>query len=118
MMSKAILILCTLAMLASLGWAQGKQRANKNFSPPSLPEASAGFDNKSNSVVDDPTHQADQTKFDEVETVADGLGPLYNAQSCRECHQNPTSGGGSQIAELRVGHLGPDHRFVNPDIPI
>jgi CxxC motif-containing protein (DUF1111 family) len=50
--------------------------------------------------------------------VADGLGPLYNAQSCRECHQNPTSGGGSQVTELRVGHLGPDHRFVNPDIPI
>ena len=117
-MSKAILILCALAMLATLGWAQGKQRANKNFSPPSLPEAPAGFDNKSNGVVDDPTHQADQAKFDEVETVADGLGPLYNAQSCRECHQNPTSGGGSQVAELRVGHLGPDHRFVNPDIPI
>jgi len=117
MTSKAILILCALATLASLGWAQGKQRANKNFSPP-LPEAPAGFDNKSNGVVDDPTHQTDQTKFDEVETVADGLGPLYNAQSCRECHQNPTSGGGSQIAELRVGHLGPDHRFVNPDIPI
>jgi CxxC motif-containing protein (DUF1111 family) len=117
-MSKAILILCALAMLATLGRAQGKQRANKNLSPPSLPEAPAGFDNKSNGVVDDPTHQADQAKFDEVETVADGLGPLYNAQSCRECHQNPTSGGGSQVAELRVGHLGPDHRFVNPDIPI
>ncbi len=48
----------------------------------------------------------------------DGLGPLYNAQSCRECHQNPTSGGVSQITELRVGHLGPDGRFRNPNIPI
>jgi CxxC motif-containing protein (DUF1111 family) len=117
-LSKAILIVSALAMSASLGWAQGKQRPNKNFAPPSLPEAPAGFDNKSNGLVDDPTHQADQVKFDEVEGVADGLGPLYNAQSCRECHQNPTSGGGSQITELRVGHLGPDHRFVNPDIPI
>ncbi len=81
-------------------------------------EAPTGFDNKSNGLVDDPTHQADQVKFDEVEGVADGLGPLYNAQSCRECHQNPTSGGASQVAELRVGHLGPDGRFVNPDIPI
>ena len=42
----------------------------------------------------------------------------YNAQSCRECHQNPTSGGTSQVTELRVGHQGPDHRFHNPDIPI
>jgi CxxC motif-containing protein (DUF1111 family) len=77
-----------------------------------------GFDNKSNGMVDDATHQADQAKFDDTETVADGLGPLYNAQSCRECHQNPTSGGTSQVAELRIGHQGPDHLFHNPDIPI
>ena len=57
-----------------------------------FPEAPTGFDNKSNGVVDDVTHQADQTKFEEVEELSDGLGPLYNAQSCRECHQNPVSG--------------------------
>src|SRR5712691_1236406 len=83
-----------------------------------FPEAPAGFDNKSNGVVDDATHHADQVKFDEVEQLDDGLGPLYNAQSCRECHQNPTSGGTSQITELRVGHLGPNRRFQNPEIPI
>ena len=82
------------------------------------PEAPTGFDNKSNGVADDATHQDDQVKFDEVEGLADGLGPLYNAQSCRECHQNPTSGGPSQITELRVGHLGPNRRFQNPEIPI
>ena len=81
-------------------------------------EAPTGFDNKTNGMVDDTTHQADQAKFDDTETVADGLGPLYNAQSCRECHQNPTSGGASQVSELRVGHQGPDHLFHNPDIPI
>jgi hypothetical protein len=69
-------------------------------------------------MVDEATHQADQTKFDNIETVADGLGPLYNAQSCRECHQNPTSGGTSQVGELRVGHQGSDHVFHNPEIPI
>jgi len=56
------------------------------------PDAPAGFDNKPNGMVDDATHQADQAKFDEVEQLSDGLGPLYNAQSCRECHQNPVSG--------------------------
>jgi CxxC motif-containing protein (DUF1111 family) len=81
-------------------------------------EAPAGFDDKSNGMVDEATHQADLETFDEVESVADGLGPLYNAQSCRECHQDPTSGGASQITELRVGHLGPDGRFRNPEIPI
>ena len=81
-------------------------------------EAPTGFDNRSNGMVDGATHQADQSKFDDTETVADGLGPLYNAQSCRECHQNPTSGGTSQIAELRVGHQGSDHLFHNPEISI
>jgi CxxC motif-containing protein (DUF1111 family) len=85
---------------------------------PPFPEAPAGFDNKSNGAVDDATHQADQAKFEEVEQLSDGLGPLYNAQSCRECHQNPVSGGASQISELRVGHQGPDKRFRNPEIPI
>ncbi|HKW57001.1 MAG TPA: di-heme oxidoredictase family protein [Candidatus Acidoferrum sp.] len=84
--------------------------------PPS--DAPTGFDNKSNGLVDDATHTADQAKFEEVEAVSDGLGPLYNAQSCRECHQNPTSGGSSQISELRVGHNNAQGQFQNPDIPI
>src|SRR5580765_1316603 len=88
------------------------------FTRPPNPDEPTGFDNKSNGLVDDATHQADQVKFDDTETIADGLGPLYNAQSCRECHQNPTSGGTSQIAELRVGHQGSDHVFHNPEIPI
>jgi CxxC motif-containing protein (DUF1111 family) len=121
MAPKAIAMLSVL-MLAMLAWtllgSQDRRPANKRPVSPTLPEAPTGFDNKSNGMVDDPTHQADHVTFDGVEEVADGLGPLYNAQSCRECHQNPTSGGASQITELRVGHLGPDHRFRNPDIPI
>src|SRR3977135_3340270 len=81
-------------------------------------EAPTGFDNKSNGVTDDATHQADQAKFEEVEQLSDGLGPLYNAQSCRECHQSPVSGAGSQSTELRAGHQGPEGHFRNPDIPI
>jgi CxxC motif-containing protein (DUF1111 family) len=81
-------------------------------------EAPAAFDDKSNGLVSDSIHRADQVTFDGVETIEDGLGPLYNAQSCRECHQNPTSGGASQITELRVGHQRPRGRFENANIPI
>ena len=49
-------------------------------------QAPAGFDNGSNGVTDEPTHQADQARFEAFEVIPDGLGPLYNAQSCRECH--------------------------------
>jgi CxxC motif-containing protein (DUF1111 family) len=83
-----------------------------------FPEAPTGFDNKTNGIVDDVTHQADQVKFEGIEQLSDGLGPLYNAQSCAECHQSPVSGGASQVTELRVGHQGPDGRFRTPDIPI
>jgi hypothetical protein len=83
-----------------------------------FPDAPAGFDNKTNGMVDDSTHQVDQAKFEEVEQLSDGLGPLYNAQSCRECHQSPVSGAASQVAELRVGHQGPGGHFLTPNIPI
>jgi len=86
--------------------------------PAQLLDAPTGFDNKSNGMVDDATHQTDQLKFEEVDTLSDGLGPLYNAQSCSECHQNPVSGAGSQVTELRVGHLGPGGHFRTPEIPI
>ncbi|HEV2387763.1 MAG TPA: di-heme oxidoredictase family protein [Candidatus Acidoferrales bacterium] len=85
---------------------------------PQDPEAPAGFDGQTNGLVDQATHTADQAKFDEIEQISDGLGPLYNAQSCRECHQNPTSGGVTQTTELRVGHRNAKGQFENPSIPI
>src|SRR5277367_2526388 len=81
-------------------------------------EAPTGFDNNTNGVTNDATHQVDQTTFEEVEKLSDGLGPLYNAQSCRECHQNPVSGAASQVTELRVGHQARDGHFLNAEVPI
>jgi hypothetical protein len=43
--------------------------------------------------------------FEQVESVPQGLGPSYNAQSCRECHQNIVTGGGSQVTVLRTMRL-------------
>jgi len=68
-------------------------------------EAPAGFDNLTNGFETQAQMDADRAVFDEIEQVADGLGPIYNAQSCRECHQNPVSGATSQITELRVGRF-------------
>src|ERR1051325_3969654 len=58
-----------------------------------------------NGLVDQATFDADRAVFEEQEGRAEGLGPVYNAQSCAECHQNPVSGGISQITELRAGHF-------------
>jgi CxxC motif-containing protein (DUF1111 family) len=67
-------------------------------------EAPAGFDNQPNGLTDQDSFNEDRETFDEIEEIADGLGPLYNAQSCGSCHQNPVSGGNSQVTELRAGH--------------
>src|SRR5215216_434878 len=51
--------------------------------------------------------------FEEVEGIDDGLGPVYNAQSCRECHQSPDTGASTQISEFRAGHLDGSGNFVD-----
>jgi CxxC motif-containing protein (DUF1111 family) len=58
-----------------------------------------------NGLVDQVTFDADRAVFEEQEGRSDGLGPVYNAQSCAECHQNPVTGGISQVTELRAGHF-------------
>jgi Di-haem oxidoreductase, putative peroxidase len=81
-------------------------------------EAPSGYDNQTNGLVDQKTHLVDEEAFDRILGIADGLGPLYSGQSCRECHQNPISGGASQVSALRVGHLDAQGHFQNPEIPI
>src|SRR3984957_20753947 len=82
-------------------------------------KAVSGFDHPSNVFSDPDRRKADQKFFEEVEHIApDGLGPLYNAQSCRECHQTPVTGAASQVTELRVEHLDAHGQFQNPQIPI
>ena len=69
-------------------------------------EAPAGFDNLTNGfTADQLAFDTDRGIFEEVETIDDGLGPVYNAQSCAECHQNPVTGAISQITEVRAGHF-------------
>src|SRR2546425_913767 len=68
-------------------------------------EAPAGFDNLTNGFLTQPDFDTAKLSFEERDEIADGLGPVYNAQGCVECHQNPVTGAISQISELRAGHL-------------
>jgi CxxC motif-containing protein (DUF1111 family) len=68
-------------------------------------EAPRGFDNVFNGFGSQAQFDADKATFEERDEIADGLGPVYNAQACSECHQNPVTGGISQITELRAGHF-------------
>jgi CxxC motif-containing protein (DUF1111 family) len=86
----------------------------------SFTEAPTGFDSVTNgyllqgpdfdtldedTVIPGRSFNDNRFVFEEVETNKDGLGPTYNAQSCRECHQNVATGGASQITEQRTGRV-------------
>src|SRR5262245_2397307 len=51
--------------------------------------------------------------FQEVETVEDGLGPVFNDVSCVACHRGPGDkvGGSNGTLETRFGRLKPDGTF-------
>lgn len=54
---------------------------------------------------------AGKTEFQAVETVADGLGPVFNDVSCAGCHSMPAVGGGSARLETRFGALTASGQF-------
>jgi CxxC motif-containing protein (DUF1111 family) len=83
---------------------------------PLTADAPTGFDDKTNGFIPqgtpvpdctDPTPGTflhDKAIFEEIETIDDGLGPIYNDKACASCHDNPVTGAISQIMELRAGH--------------
>ncbi len=50
-------------------------------------------------------------EFREIEDIASGLGPLFNARGCAECHAVPVAGGSGITNEVRAGHLASDGSF-------
>jgi CxxC motif-containing protein (DUF1111 family) len=97
--------------------SQQGNEAPAGFDTPTL-STNPGSQSFGNGFVDDATFRNTQAVFEEEDGVDKGLGPIYNARSCTECHQNPVTGGGSQIAEFRLGHRDRNGNFVNPNIAI
>ncbi len=68
-----------------------------------------------NGFTDAATFTSDTVKFLTEEDIPQGIGPIYNARACVDCHATPNVGGTSQQAELRIGHNA-NGVFVNPTI--
>ncbi len=83
------------------------------ISPAAVTEAPTSMDTTTNGFSTQAQMDAARLVFEEIEQIGDGLGPVYNAQSCRECHQNPVTGAGSQVTEFRNGHFN-GTSFVDP----
>ena len=115
---KLPLLLCFAALalaFAIVGLAQGATEAVAGYNTP-LNNDQAGA--VSNGFTTNTTFAADEAIFMEEEDIGDGLGPVYNARSCVDCHATPNVGGTSQVTELRVGHTDGAGNFVNPTITI
>jgi CxxC motif-containing protein (DUF1111 family) len=121
--AKTPLLFAFLAILAIAVVGIAQQPATEapaGFSTPTLGQ-NPGSQSVSNGIPEPPgdTYALDQTRFERRNGVDDGLGPVFNASSCADCHLNPVTGGPSQITEIRAGHLDPaTGKFVNPTIPI
>jgi CxxC motif-containing protein (DUF1111 family) len=115
-------LVCAIGMQVPL-WAGAAQQpateAPAGFDTPTLVE-NPGSKSLSNGIAEPAgdNFALDQKIYETPHDVNSGLGPVFNARSCAECHQNPVSGAASQFTELRVGHLDANGVFANPVVPI
>jgi len=108
-MKPRVSIVTIAAWMMAAAWAI----VPRAVSTADLPDAQTGFSDLTNGVLTQAEFDAARDVFNEQESIADGLGPVYNAQSCGECHQNPVSGGVSQVTEVRAGHTNSFGRFFD-----
>jgi CxxC motif-containing protein (DUF1111 family) len=103
------------AMLGMVAISQSPSNAPASFATPLNNNQSGAV---SNGMTDNATFSADEAVFMEEEDIGAGLGPIYNARSCVDCHASPNVGGTSQVTELRVGHRDGHGNFVSPTIMV
>ncbi len=67
---------------------------------------------RSSALLGDPLPGSDAVAFDanadtfaEVETVADGVGPVFNESACGNCHNVGALGGSGVQFEVRAGRV-------------
>ena len=79
-----------------------------------------GSQSISNGIAEPPgdTFALDQAQFERKHDPSSGLGPVFNATSCVDCHNNGVTGAASQFTEERVGHKDANGNFVNPTITV
>src|SRR5271170_2316882 len=108
---------------------QSATEAPAGFTTPSLGQTvgqtgeltvSSGSQSVSNGIEEPPgdTFALDQAQFERRHDASSGLGPVFNATACVDCHNNGVTGAASQFTEQRVGHNDANGNFVNPTIAI
>ena len=128
-------LLAALLCLASIAHAQQRSNHPPAVTTPKVPSSPAQFGDPlpGLSTTEGTNFAVGQAQFQVFDGPADGLGPIFNAQSCVACHTQPitstnpsvtpnganpaivsgiTTGGASAITEIRAGALDANANFV------
>ena len=118
-LSVAVLLVGVMAISLAGVAQQAVTEAPAGFDTPTLAQ-NPGSQSTSNGIPEPPgdTYTLDQTRFEQDHDASTGLGPVFNARACADCHQNPVSGGSSQFTEIRAGHQDANGNFVAATVPI
>jgi CxxC motif-containing protein (DUF1111 family) len=125
----ALALLIIGAAAIALVAQQTTTEAPAGFTTPTLGQAisptgeltsNPGSQSISNGIAEPPgdTFALDQAQFERRHDPSTGLGPVFNATSCVECHNNGVAGSASQFTEQRFGHMDSNGNFVNPTITV
>src|SRR6202045_1599039 len=117
--SFAVFALGALAIVVAGVAQQGPTEAPTGFDTPTLAQ-DPGSQSVSNGIAEPSgdTYALDQARFEQDHDARTGLGPVFNARACADCHQNPVTGGSSQFTEIRAGHKDANGNFVAATVPI
>jgi CxxC motif-containing protein (DUF1111 family) len=102
-------LLVSAMLLMSLSTASGQQKPPPPPPPPPQqpPKATPQFGDPVAGLTGQQlaAFNAGKVEFTERETPADGLGPIFNRDSCVACHSGPAVGGSSNITATRFGRV-------------
>ena len=122
-------LLLAVGLTLAVAARQSLTEAPAGFTTPSLGQevgtngeliGTPGAQSVSNGIAEPPgdTFALDQAQFERRHDPSSGLGPVFNATSCSECHQNGVTGAASQITEVRAGHRDVNGKFVGATVSI
>jgi CxxC motif-containing protein (DUF1111 family) len=102
---KLSIIACAAFAFVALFFQMGETRAfqNRAITKSVASEAPSGFDDKTNGFVTQAVFNVGMGAFNKHYFERDGLGPVFNLQTCLRCHQFPTIGGAGLITVIRAG---------------
>jgi len=88
----------TLALLVSAAVAAGSPMLAVSQQQPPPPQPLAHLTTEERNRFNNGVEE-----FVQIETIEEGLGPVFNGRSCAECHNRPTIGGASNTFVTRFG---------------